>query len=64
MTVQAGPPTTNSRLYDVWYCTNLLDGSWSPLNLNVSGANDGSAVMLTVTNDVDLRHYRTGVKLP
>ncbi len=60
----AGPPTTNSRVYDAWSCTNLVEGDWAAQNLNVPGAVDGAAVALTVTNDVLKRFYRTGVKLP
>ncbi len=64
LTIQAGPPTTNSRIYDVWHGTNLLEGIWNPLNLNVPGANDGSALMITVTNHSDAGQYRTSVRVP
>lgn len=44
-------PTTNSRLYDLAYTTNLLpDGIWTPVGLNVTGAPLGGSVTLTVTN--------------
>lgn len=64
-TLQVGPPTTNSRVYDVWFKTNLVNNSnWTPLGLNISGAANGSAVSFTVTNTDPKRIYRTGVKLP
>jgi len=62
--LQAGPPTSSGRLYDVWLGTNLLGGEWLPMNLNIPGAEDGAAIFITVTNDLDAGHYRTGVKLP
>lgn len=64
MTLQAGSPTTNSRIYDVWVTTNLLTPSWSPRQLNVPGALNGGPVTLVVTNVGELGYYRTGVKLP
>lgn len=63
-TIQAGPPTTNSRRYDIWYSTNLADSGWQPLNLNQPGAADGGAIMLTVTNHEPVSHFRTSVGLP
>ncbi len=64
MSLQVGPPTTNSRLYDVWVSTSLVDQIWQSRNLNVPGATDGGALILTVTNIGDSGFYRTGVKLP
>ncbi len=63
MDLYFGPPSTNSRIYDVWWSTNLISGAWTPMNLNVRGENDGSAVTLTVTNSEVLRYYRTGAKI-
>lgn len=60
----AGPPTTNSRAYDVWWSTNLVNGDWTPMGYNLPGQADGSALPLTVTNDAPVRNYRTGVRLP
>jgi hypothetical protein len=60
----AGPPTTNSRVYDVWVSSNLIGASWTPLDLDVSGQADGSAVSLTVTGTGERVFYRTGVKVP
>ncbi|MFH0907463.1 MAG: hypothetical protein V1929_01710 [bacterium] len=57
-------PTTNSRVYDVWFATNLVQGTWQPMNLNMPGALNGASMNLQVTNNIDLRHYRTGVRLP
>ena len=64
MAVQVGPPTTNSRVYDVWFGTNLLQGEWWPLNLDTQGAADGSAIMIMIPNSEESGAYRTGVKLP
>jgi hypothetical protein len=61
--IPAGPPTTNSRVYDAWFSADLAAGAWQPLNLNVPGAADGGVVILSVTNDADGLFYRTGVKL-
>ena len=59
-----GPPTTNSRIYDAFYNTNLVTGPWTPYNFDVPGMADGSAFFLTVTNDAVEKFYRTGVKVP
>ena len=64
VTLQAGPPTTNSRTYDVWFSTNLLSEQWTPHHLNRTGAADGGPVFLTVTNSGKPVFYRTGVKTP
>lgn len=65
MIILAGPPTTNTRRYEVYWKTNLMEaGNWTPYGLNVPGNADGSAVSLTVTNDPAKRFYRSGVKLP
>ncbi|OQA26390.1 MAG: Carbohydrate binding domain (family 25) [Verrucomicrobia bacterium ADurb.Bin345] len=62
--IQVGPPTTNSRLYDVWVTTNLLNPVWTPRNLNVPGALNGGALWLSVTNQGEGGYYRSGVRLP
>ena len=60
-----GPPTTNSRLYDVWIATNLTGGVWQELDIAVPGASNGSAITLTVTNGAGANQFfRTGIKLP
>jgi len=64
MSLQAGPPTTNSRVYDIWFCTNLMTGQWTPMNMHVPGAADGSAISMNITNAPDSRSYRTSVGLP
>jgi hypothetical protein len=64
LVLMAGPPTTNSRRYEVYWKTNLMDQSWTAYGLNVPGADNGGVVLLTVTNDPGRRFYRTGVKLP
>lgn len=62
--LQAGPPTTNSRVYDAWFTSDIMSGEWTPLDVTVSGAEDGSAVMLNVTNTTQEGFYRTGVRIP
>lgn len=57
-------PTTNSRRYDAWFSTNLMNGQWQAFNLNATGALNGSTLTLTVTGSVESAVYRTGVKLP
>jgi hypothetical protein len=57
-------PTTNSRVYDAWYSTNLMDGAWQGMGFNQPGPASGAAFYFTVTNSGELRVYRTGVKLP
>lgn len=58
-------PTTNSRMYDISYSTNLLGDLWWPIGLNVPGAADGGSLMLNVTNTADeSHHYRARVFLP
>ncbi len=64
MMLQAGSPTTNSRIYDVWVTTNLVNPSWLPRALNVQGALNGGPVTLVVTNVGEAGYYRTGVRLP
>lgn len=64
LTLLAGPPTTNSRVYDVWSNTNLAHGEWSPVGLSAAGRVDGLAVTLMVTNAAPARFYRTGVRIP
>lgn len=57
-------PTTNSRVYDIWVSTNLLETNWVARNLRVPGANNGAPVSLMATNVGERGFYRTGVKLP
>ena len=64
MVLSAGPPTTNSRLYDAFWNTNLIGGSWTAYGYNFTGKVDGSALAITVTNGAGIRFYRTGVKVP
>ncbi len=63
-TLRTSAPTTNSRLYDVWFSPTILDAAWTPLNLNRPGANNGGSVDLLITNQQAQGFYRTGVKLP
>ena len=65
VSLTVGPPTTNSRLYDV-------DLVHEPARFDLDSVQSGpagrirtaAAVALTVTNDRDLIFYRTGVKIP
>jgi hypothetical protein len=57
-------PTTNSRVYDAWYSTNLMTSEWTAYGLSITGRQDAGAVTLTVTNTRDNAHYRTGVRMP
>jgi len=56
--------TTNSRVYDIYWTTNLLatPQQWNVLGNPTTGNND--TLTLSVTNDVPVRIYRTGVALP
>jgi Glycosyl hydrolases family 31/Calx-beta domain/Domain of unknown function (DUF5110) len=65
VTLSINAPTTNSRVYDLSYSTNLLGDVWWPIGLNVPGAANGGSLMLNVTNNADeSRHYRARVFLP
>lgn len=64
MTIIAGPPTTNSRVYDVFVNTNLSQSVWSGMGFDRTGAADGGPVIFVITNDQDGAFFRTGVKLP
>lgn len=64
MSLKVGPPTTNSRVYDVWVATNLLAPVWMPRNLNRPGATNGGPIYLAVTNEGPVGYYRTGVRIP
>ncbi len=57
-------PTTNSRVYEAWYTTNLMGDTWQALGFNQPGPANGAAFYFTVTNGGELRVYRTGVKVP
>lgn len=55
-------PTTNSRVYDLLYASDLMAGPWLPLNISQPGNNDGGSVMFSITNLVDdSRYYRSRV---
>ncbi len=58
-------PTTNSRVYDITYSSNLMSAVWSPLGLVVTGHPGGAALQLQVTNRVEESPlFRAGVRLP
>lgn len=62
--VTAGPPTTNSRVYDVFWCSNLLTGAWNASGLRVPGRADGGIVILSFTNALPNLFFHSGVRLP
>lgn len=64
MTLWVPAPTTNSRVYDAWFTTNLVEGPWQAMGFNQPGALNGAAFSFTVTNGGEVRVYRTGVKVP
>ncbi len=63
LSLQMGP-TTNSRVYDIWWSTNLLAAPQQWNRLGVTTAGNGGMLILDVTNDAPSRAYRTGVALP
>jgi len=63
MSLQTGP-TTNSRVYDIWWTTNLLAAPQQWTRLGVTTTGNGGTLSLSVTNDIPMRTYRTGVALP
>ena len=65
MQIPSPTPTSPQRRYDVWWTTNLVGPVvWNRVGLNVPGAANGAAVVLTVTNAHPAAVYRTGVRLP
>ena len=56
-------PTSTARVYDVFWRTNLIPEStpWNPYNFNTTG--NSAALNFIVTNELDLKFYRTGVKI-
>ncbi|MFH0879086.1 MAG: TIM-barrel domain-containing protein [Lentisphaerota bacterium] len=65
MILEVAPPTTNSRLYDVSYGSNLVDGLWWPFGFNVPGRADGGGLIFTITNHVQAPlNFRTRVFMP
>ena len=58
-------PTTNSRLYDAYWKTNLMSSdSWFRVGHIVPGDDAGGNLWLTVTNLQDTLFYRIGVRVP
>lgn len=56
--------STNSRVYDAWVATNILNPDWQPCGANIPGRLDGGTVQLRITNDLERGFYRPGVRLP
>ena len=59
-----GPPTTNTRVYQMFWTTNLTGGTWTPYTTAVAGHSDGGAIEVLVTNNVPLGYYRARVAVP
>jgi len=64
MDLRIESPTSTGRVYDVFWATSLFNSIWTPMNYNTPGNPDNSPVTLKVTNDAEIKYYRTGVKLP
>lgn len=63
--VRVDAPTTNSRVYDVWWKTNLTGGeAWAPWGLMTPGEANGTNIWFRVTNVNERMFFRTGVRLP
>ncbi len=61
--LQTGP-TTNSRVYDIWWSTNLMANPQQWNRLGVTTPGNGGTLSLPVTNTDNRAYYRTGVALP
>ncbi len=64
VTFTIGPPTSPDREYEILYCSDLVEGVWTPMNLRRRGRSDRGALLMTVTNASPLGAYRTQVGLP
>ena len=63
--VLAGPPTTNSRVYEVLGTSDLMPPvTWSSFGVSKPGRADGGALSLVVTNYGDHHFFRTAVRRP
>ena len=55
-------PSSTGRVYDLYWRTSLLHGTWSAVGLDVPGT--GAELFLGVTNEVSDTYWRAGVRLP
>jgi len=63
--IEIMPPTTNSRLYDVSFGSNVVEGAWWPYGFNLPGNTNGDGLTFTITNHLDdILFYRTRVIMP
>ena len=62
--LQAGPPTTNTRVYEVWHTPDLTPSAWSVLGTAQTGAVDGGPLWFNLNVMQTSGFYRTGVRLP
>lgn len=62
--VYIGPPTTNSRVYQVLWSSNLLTGAWLPYMPVTPGYGDGGAIEVLITNNLPTGYYRARVAVP
>ncbi|MFH0879424.1 MAG: hypothetical protein V2A34_06895 [Lentisphaerota bacterium] len=64
MHVLIGLSTTNSRVYQVFWSSNLLDSSWGLYGASTTGRHDGAALDVTITNTTPDGYYRVQVSVP
>jgi hypothetical protein len=55
------PNTQPGRFYDVYYSSNLLSDSWSPIGFDAPG--NGAPLVMYFTNTLPATFYRTGVRV-
>jgi hypothetical protein len=56
-------PPARSRYYDVYWTTNLPQGTWNPSGFNQPGNANGEPIQLLLTNRFPSAAYRSGVRL-
>jgi arylsulfatase A-like enzyme len=67
--VRMDAPTTNSRLYEIYWKTNLVDTSvWTPCGLETWGSAAGTGLWFDITDkptgSMPRIFYRLGVRMP
>jgi len=64
--IRIDAPTTNSRVYDIYWHTNLSStNAWSPCGDTLTGNPNGGDLWVPMTNKTeDIKFFRTGVSLP
>ena len=64
MSLTVGPPTANSRVYDVLSSTDLVGGTWTEFGFDQPGNADGGGLQLTVTSALGLKYYHRSLNAP